>query len=168
MNWQCHVSSAFGMDDATWKRHANPWSFWTRIAGFVLLVAAIWSRIWLGSGAWLPVIAATIWLWFNPRAFPPPPSTDNWASKAVLGERVWINRGSIPIPAHHARMALLLSAVSLVGMICLAWGLYALAIWPTLLGMALIMLGKLWLVDRMVWLYEDMKNASPEYRSWLY
>jgi hypothetical protein len=53
-------------------------------------------------------------------------------------------------------------------MICLAWGLYALAIWPTLSGMALIMLGKLWLVDRMVWLYEDMKNASPEYRSWLY
>jgi hypothetical protein len=168
MNWQRHVSSAFGMDDATWKRHANPWSVWTRIAGLVLLVAAIWSRVWLGSGAWLPVIAATIWLWFNPRAFPPPSSTDNWASKAVLGERVWINRDRIPIPAHHARMASRLSAVGLVGMICLAWGLYALAIWPTLLGMALIMLGKLWLVDRMVWLYEDMKNASPEYRSWLY
>jgi hypothetical protein len=34
--------------------------------------------------------------------------------------------------------------------------------------MAVIMLGKLWFVDRMVWLYEDMKDATPEYRSWLY
>ncbi len=39
--------------------------------------------------------------------------------------------------------------------------------WPTLLGMTLTFLGKLWFVDRMVWLYEDMRNATPEYRSWL-
>jgi uncharacterized membrane protein HdeD (DUF308 family) len=168
MGWQRVVSSAFAMDDAAWKRHANPWSFWTRIAGFVFLVLAIWSRVWLGSGALVLVAAAAIWLWINPRAFPPPASTDNWASKAVLGERVWINRDAIPIPAHHARMASLLTVLSAAGTIILFWGLYALDIWPTFLGMAMIMLGKLWLVDRMVWLYEDMKNTSPEYRSWLY
>jgi hypothetical protein len=53
-------------------------------------------------------------------------------------------------------------------MVFLVWGLYALAIWPTLFGGTLILLGKLWFVDRMVWLYEDMKDASPVYRSWLY
>jgi len=41
-----------------------------------------------------------------------------------------------------------------------------LAIWPTLLGLALTFLGKLWFVDRMAWLYEEMKDATPEYRSW--
>ena len=47
-------------------------------------------------------------------------------------------------------------------------GLVALAVWPTLLGAAVSILGKLWFIDRMVWLYEDMKDADAEYRSWLY
>jgi hypothetical protein len=65
-------------------------------------------------------------------------------------------------------MALRLSLLSSAGLILLAFGLYALDPWPTVFGMTLVMVGKLWFVDRMVWLYEDMKNASPEYQSWLY
>jgi len=168
MDWARRIAWAFAMDDATWKRHANPWSFWTRFFAFPLLVLAIWSRVWLGWGALIPIAALAVWLWYNPRAFPPPRSTDNWFSKGALGERVWLNRDVIPIPAHHTRMASLLSALAATGTIFLVWGLYAFDIWPTLFGMALAIFGKLWFVDRMVWLYEDMKNTSPEYRSWLY
>jgi hypothetical protein len=50
----------------------------------------------------------------------------------------------------------------------LAWGLYDLDVWPMLVGFLLAFFGKLWFADRMVWLYEDMKDATPEYRSWLY
>lgn len=28
--------------------------------------------------------------------------------------------------------------------------------------------GKVWFLDRMVWLYEDMKEVTPEYSGWLY
>jgi len=28
--------------------------------------------------------------------------------------------------------------------------------------------GKLWFLDRMVWLYEEMKELHPPYRRWLY
>jgi len=30
------------------------------------------------------------------------------------------------------------------------------------------MLGKTWYMDRMVWVYEDMKDERPQYREWLY
>ena len=33
-------------------------------------------------------------------------------------------------------------------------------VWPTLLGCALVYLAKLWFLDRMVWLYEEMKTAT--------
>jgi hypothetical protein len=33
-------------------------------------------------------------------------------------------------------------------------------------GAALVYAGKLWFLDRMVWLYADMKNATPTYRRW--
>jgi hypothetical protein len=86
----------------------------------------------------------------------------------VLGERVWLARDRHPIPEHHRRAVIILSAVSLLGLPFLIWGLYALEIWPTLFGLAVVVLFKLWFVDRMAWLYEDMKDQVPEYRSWHY
>ncbi|WP_275670274.1 MULTISPECIES: DUF6653 family protein [Okeania] len=41
-------------------------------------------------------------------------------------------------------------------------------IWPILLGVVLVLLSKMWFLDRMVWLYEEMKDANSEYQSWLY
>ena len=58
--------------------------------------------------------------------------------------------------------------VSGVGGAFVVWGVAALRVWPTLFGSALVFLGKLWFIDRMVWLYEEMKEATPEYKSWLY
>jgi hypothetical protein len=44
----------------------------------------------------------------------------------------------------------------------------ALQVWPVLLGLTLVILGKMWFLDRMVWIYEDMKNKPEEYLSWKY
>lgn len=157
----------FGMNEVVWARHANPWSVWTRNTCLPLLVLACWSRIWLGWGALVPVALALAWTWLNPRLFPPPRSTDNWASRGVLGERVWLNRTRVPIPTAHARAAVVLSLVSAVGLPFLVWGVVRLEVWPVLLGLSYVHLGKLWFIDRMVWLYADMREATPEYRDWL-
>ena len=166
MNHGQRIARLFAMDTRVWERHANPWSVWTRVAAFPLLVLAIWSRAWLGWWALAPAAAAVLFLWLNPRLFPPPASTRSWASRAVLGERVWLNRAAVPIPAHHRHMAAILSIVPLGGLVALIWGLAAYDAALTLLGLATVMLGKLWFVDRMVWLFEDMKGRS-EYRDWL-
>jgi hypothetical protein len=156
------------MDEETWQRHAHPFSVWSRVFfGLPLLVLAVWSRTWIG-GWWLLALAAALtFLWLNPRMAPVPVHTNNWASKAVFGERVWLNRKAVPIPRRHRLAPHLLTAISVLGIPFLLWGLYTLAIWQTLLGAALIYLGKMWFVDRMVWLYEDMKDAHPEYAAWM-
>jgi hypothetical protein len=41
------IAGAFGMTEDAWKRHANPWSVWTRFAAIPLMILAIWSRVWL-------------------------------------------------------------------------------------------------------------------------
>ncbi len=168
MTFERKIADAFDMSDSNWERHANPWSVWTRFTILPLLILAIWSRVWLGWWALIPVAVVVLWTWLNPRIFPKPASTNNWASKAVLGERVWLNRDNIPVPQHHLYLPTILSAVSAAGMIFLVWGLFALNVWSTLLGTFIVYLGKLWFIDRMVWLYQDMKDANPEYRSWLY
>lgn len=156
------------MNEATWERHAHPASVYTRmILGLPLVVAAIWSRAWIGWWALAALAAVAALTWLNPRMTRPPRSTDNWASKATFGERVLLARETVPVPAHHVAMAHRLVAVSATGLPFLAYGLWALDPWPTALGMALVYAGKLWFLDRMVWLYEDMRPQEPRYAAWL-
>lgn len=156
------------MDDSAWKRHANPKSVWTRVAVLPLFVLAVWSRVWIGWWAVLPIITLIIFIWWNPRAFQPPVSTRNWASRGTFGERIFLNRKIKPIPQHHQTIAYILTLVSAIGLIPLALGLFWLTPWMALSGLILVVGGKLWFVDRMVWLYEDMKDTDPIYLSWLY
>lgn len=166
MTIEKRIATAFKLDDETWLRHANPWSVWTRNTALPLLALAIWSRVWLGWWALVPLAIAVLWTWFNPRVFPPPASTKNWASYAVFGERVWMNRQQIPVPEHHRVAPLILSGVAAAGVPFIVWGLVRLEIWPLLFGSALVYAGKLWFLDRMAWLYLDMKDADEQYRAW--
>lgn len=156
------------MKDKTWKRHANPWSVWTRFASLPFIALAVWSRAWIGDWAWIPVIILILWILVNPRAFPPPKHTNRWSSKATFGERVLLNKKKVPIPKHHERAATILGLLTGVGMPFIIYGLYFLEVWPTIVGLVFIYIGKMWFLDRMVWLYEDMKDKDSEYKSWLY
>jgi hypothetical protein len=168
MTLERNIADLFKMDEATWERHANPWSVWSRNTVLPLLIIAAWSRVWLGWWALIPFAIALLWNWYNPRIFPKPKSTDNWASQGVFGERVWLNRDTIPVPKHHLLMPNILSAIATFGIILVIWGVIKLAIWPTFCGFCIFVMGKLWFVDRMVWLYHDMKDQHPLYREWLY
>ncbi len=66
------IANLFSMSDETWERHANPWSVWTRFTILPLIVAAVWSRVWLGSWAWAPIALTILWTWYNPRLFRKP------------------------------------------------------------------------------------------------
>lgn len=168
MTFDSRIANLFRMDDATWARHANPWSVFTRATVFPILILAIWSRVWIGWWSLLLVAIALAWNWLNPRLFAKPRSTQNWASQAVLGERVWINRDQIPIPKHHRVFPNVLNLFSGIGTVFIIWGLIALAPWPTGLGLVITYAGKFWFLDRMVWLYSEMKDTSLDYRGWLY
>ncbi|MEQ8479849.1 MAG: hypothetical protein RIC18_04255 [Hoeflea sp.] len=154
------IESSMAMSDATWARHANPWSFWTRVPLLMVLTLAVWSRVWIGWWCLVPLAALVIWTFVNPRAFPPPADVEDWASRAVLGERYWLARRDEPIPAHHARAAMVLSILSGLSLIPAAYGLWALDPWAAFLGAALASTFKLWFCDRMAWLTSDMRAAA--------
>ena len=156
------VARAFGLEGATWLRHANPWSVYTRIPIPAALVLAVWSRDWIGWWSLVPVAMVCAWAAVNPTAFPPPLSLDHWASKAVLGEQFWGARATVPIPRSHRTAATVLAVVSALGLPPLVWGLVVLDGWMVATGLVLQMIAKIWLLDRMVWLYEDMTRAPAE------
>lgn len=157
------IAALFRMNESTWQRHANPWSVWTRTTVLPLLILAGWSRVWIGNWALGLGAAAVLWTWLNPHLFGRPTSLENWASKAVLGERAWIRRDDVLVPQRHRIIPHVLNAINGVGILFVIGGVVQLAVWPTVFGLMLNYTGKLWFLDRMVWLYEDMKDATPEY-----
>jgi len=167
MTLERKIAGMFKLTDENWMRHANPWSVWTRYSVLPIIVLAFWSRIWIGWWSVIPAVISLAWMYLNPVFFGRAKSTKNWASKAVLGERVWMNREEIVVPEYHKNVPKILNIISSVGMILSIWGIVILSLWPVILGVSLAYLGKSWYLDRMVWLYEDMKHL-PEYGEWLY
>lgn len=149
-----------GMDDEAWARHANPVSVYSRFSCLPLLVIAIWSRVWIGLWSLIPIALALLWTWFNPRLFGRPKSLDSWASQGVMGERIFLARNTTPLPGHHVRMAYGLTVVSAIGMLVLIYGLIILDVWAVMAGLTLAIGGKVWFVDRMVWLYHDSQTTQ--------
>ena len=160
MTLDARMAKAFGLEGDAWQRHANPWSVYTRIPIPPLLAAAIWSRTWIGWRSLVPVGLVCAWTAINPRAFPPPRSLDHWASKGVLGETYWANRKEVPVPPRHRVAPNVLAAVSAVGVPFVARGLIARNGWMVLFGLAVQTAGKVWFIDRMAILYDDVASAE--------
>jgi hypothetical protein len=158
------------MDEETWMRHANPISGWTRILSFPFFILSFWSRKWIGWWCLIPIGIMSLWAFLNPRLFPKPVTTRRWVSRGVLGERAFTQERKKPgniLPHHHVKVANITTLIAGFGSIILIYGLITIQILPTLLGASIAFLGKMWYVDRMVWLFEDIKNMEP-FNSWLY
>lgn len=153
------IARFFKMDDEAWRRHANPWSVFTRLAAVPAMILAVWSRAWIGWWALGPVAGVLAWLWINPRAFAPVGPDRGWAARGIYGERWWLeNRRR----AHEDYRSLLrwLIALGLAGFVALIWGLVALRAWPTLYGATLLIIAQLWRIDRMGLLYEESQRGT--------
>jgi len=155
------------MDDESWARHSNPLSVYSRFICLPMLSLAIWSRGTISYYSIPLILLSLFWIWYNPRAFGPPKTTNNWASKGTFGERIFLQKKQLDIPSHHVTMAHTLTWLATVGLPVLIYGLFSLNLWAILLGNFLVIFPKVWFVDRMVWIYEDMKDRDPEFQRWL-
>jgi hypothetical protein len=161
------LAGAFGLRGERWMRHANPISVWARFSVVSLVALAIWSREWIGWACLVPLAAVLVWMVVNPLLFGVPSSTRNWASKAVLGERVWAERTSLGIPPQfRSRVPRLANVVSCLGVLVLARGLVVQDVWTVVAGIVITHLAKLWYLDRMVLLFDDVKGRNAEVASW--
>jgi hypothetical protein len=163
------IAKAFGLDGDSWMRHANPVSVWTRFAALPLVALAVWSRDWIGVWSVVPVALSLVWVAVNPRFFGVPRSTRNWASRAVLGERVWVDRDRVELPEQfRSRVpSLVANGFSTLGLGLLAYGLVDLDLLATVTGLLITLGGKAMYLDRITLLFAAVKDR-PEYAAWDY
>ena len=161
------ISNFFNLNDNSWLKHSNPKSVFSRYLVFPLMAYSFFLRRWIGWWSIIPIIISFIWMYINPILFKKPKTTKTWASKSVLGERVYLNRDQISIPNHHKRIPKILNVFSLIATLILIWGIIDLNFLITSFAILISYLSKSWYLDRMVWLFEDMKHIE-KYNKWLY
>jgi len=144
-----------------WRRHANPWSVWTRFAAIPAMLLAVWSRVWLGWWALVPVAVVVIWLVINPVVFRPVDEPTAWVSKAVYGEQIWLTERN-RVPVAYRTMLTRLIAAGLAGFLFIIWGLWKLDAWPTVYGATLVVFAQLWRIDRMSLLYDELQATLSD------
>ena len=105
---------------------------------------------------------SNIYVFLNVFVFPPVTSPQNWASKGIYGEKLWLSKRS-EIPKHYAVTQQRLIVLGLIGMILIAGGLYQLHFWISILGAVILILAQLWRIDRFSTLYElyEEKDYQP-------
>lgn len=113
-----HVAVRTSAHHVLTPHHSNLWSAWTRLFSVPLVFVPIWTRSWR-QGAILGV-----WLIANAIAFPEPKNDKAWATRAMLGEEMWIAKR----PLDRA-MALSIGATAFnLGGV---WGAYKQRLLPT-------------------------------------
>ncbi len=70
----------------------------------------------------------------------------------------------IEIPRHHVKAAFALTILSMMGTVILLYGLITLESLSTIAGCITTYLGKLWFVNKMMWLFEDLKE-HPKFKN---
>lgn len=161
------VARAFGLEGDGWMRHANPVSVWTRFAALPMLAVAVWSRDWIGWLSLLPIVLSVVWIGINPLFFAAPRSTKSWASRGVLGERIWTEAERTSLPHQFRSQAPTVAMVfQSAGVVIMGYGLWVLDPVATATGLLLVQVAKVWYIDRMVLLFDDMKSRNAEYASW--
>ena len=160
MSLEKQIAKVFNLEGDSWLKHANPWSVWTRFSTLPFLVLAVWSRIWINWYCLIPIGIIILWLILNPTLFKKPKSLNNWGSKAVLGEKYWSERKTNTVPNHHTTPILILTLLQTIGGLILIIGLWKLQLGITIVGTITVYLSKMWFLDRMVWIFEDMQGET--------
>jgi hypothetical protein len=164
------VAKLFGLKGENWMRHANPVSVWTRFAVLPLIVVSVWSRERIGWWSLVPIGLSLAFMMVNPLLFRSPRSTRNWASKSVLGERIWADRNNVEIPDQFTSSGVtnVTYAIQTAGLALLVYGLVRLDLLAVICGLVIGQTAKAWYLDRMVLLFDDMKTRHQEYAAWEY
>lgn len=92
-------------------------------------------------------------------AFRPVDKPTAWICKAVYGQQLWLTQRD-QVPVVYRTILRWLVAAGLAGFLFVAWGLWALDVWPTVYGATLVIFSQLWQLDRQRLLYDELKAKS--------
>nr|MEC9417607.1 DUF6653 family protein [Pseudomonadota bacterium] len=132
-----------------------------------MLTGALWTQAWLGVwGALLLAFAVLAGVIAVPRLVGETGKASSWAKRVSFGEKIWLNRLFLPVPAtDSARITTLYLVFWMGGLIALLGGFLSSPI-LSLTGLAVAYAAQFVSFGKLIQLYQTMKDKTPLYRFW--
>ncbi len=132
-----------------WRKHANPWSGWTRVLGLYMIPIALWYHNWYFLGVLI------VFFVVNPILFPETKSKNSWMSKSILGEEMWLKKGIF-----QKDFSTVLNIFNGFFFFIMIYSAYVNLLEITISSTILSSVFKLWYLDRMVFYYQKEKAEN--------
>lgn len=147
---------------------AGALSTYTKIIAPALLTATLWSHVSLGMmTAIVATSLAIVCLILLQRIPAKRNGKCGWAKSVGLGERIWLNRLSVPIPSQlGARITTLYVVFWLGSLIALLGGATASPVLAAT-SLAVAYCTQFVCFHKLIQLFRQMKDKAPLYRFWL-
>ena len=129
-----------------WRKHANPWSGWTRVLGLYFIPIALWYHNWYLLGGLI------LFFVVNPMLFPESKSKNSWMSKSILGEEMWLKKGIF-----QKDFSTVLNIFNGSFFFIMIYSAYTNLLEITISSTILSSVFKLWYLDRMAFYYQKQK-----------
>ncbi|MES0808618.1 DUF6653 family protein [Roseibium sp. SCPC15] len=142
-------------------------STYAKIVAPALLSAAIWAKLLVGGLFSVVLLAGVLLLLFKlPSLLSGKQQADSWARRASYGERIWLNRLLIPIPADVNQKITILYLVFWTGTLIAMLGAVSSSLLLTATGLLVAYAAQAVCLGKLIGLYNEMKDKAPLYRFW--
>ncbi|MES0882336.1 DUF6653 family protein [Roseibium sp. SCP14] len=142
-------------------------STYAKIFAPALLSAAIWAKLVVGGVFSMILLASVLLFLFKlPSIFSGRNQKDNWAQRASFGERIWLNRILIPIPADVNQRITILYLVFWTGTLIAILGAVSSSLLLSATGLLVAYAAQGVCLGKLIGLYNEMKEKTPLYRFW--
>ncbi|GAB2187205.1 hypothetical protein LAB1_45150 [Roseibium sp. LAB1] len=132
-----------------------------------MLTAALWTQIWLGFwSALLVAIAVLVFVIALPKLIGETGKNSGWAKQVSFGEKIWLNRLFLPVPASDSARLTTLYLVFWMGSLIALLGGFLTSPILSLTGLIVAYAAQFVSFGKLVQLYRTMKEKTPLYRFW--
>lgn len=132
-----------------------------------MLTAALWTQIWLGFwSALLVAIAVLVFVIALPKLIGETGKNSDWAKQVSFGEKIWLNRLFLPVPASDSARLTTLYLVFWMGSLIALLGGFLTSSILSLTGLFVAYAAQFVSFGKLVQLYRTMKEKTPLYRFW--
>lgn len=132
-----------------------------------MLTAALWTQIWLSFwSALLVAIAVLVFVIALPKLIGETGKNSGWAKQVSFGEKIWLNRLFLPVPASDSARLTTLYLVFWMGSLIALLGGFLTSPILSLTGLIVAYAAQFVSFGKLVQLYRTMKEKTPLYRFW--
>lgn len=140
---------------------ANRNKFFVNLSNTILIAGSLWSRKFLKSWFVIPSSCTIYWMLYNNMLFQPEKHIKHWISQVQIAEALWKQKVAL-FKQNHTKQQMVLYLGNIIGYGLTVYGGVRLRALPTVLGLIIHYVSKVFFYNKMIEYFEKAKAMMKQ------